>query len=274
MIVLITGASGGLGPVLARTLVDRGLTVYGTSRDPDSTEPDSPFPLLRMEITDDASVQACVDDVLEREGRIDVLIHCANEMFIGKTEEASVDEVRALFDTNVFGALRVFKQVLPSMIAQGSGTIVSMSSLGGLLAVPYMGAYTSSKFALEAFSEALYHEVKPHGIDVVIMQPVAMRIDRPAVGSHLHIVDGAPPDSFSRNVAGQMAADTETSKLTPEAVAQKIHQVITSEHKPLRVPMDRAKGVGLVKRFAPQSIVDRLIGGLMKSASSKGPGTF
>ena len=109
---------------------------------------------------------------------------------------------------------------------------------------------------------------------VVIMQPVAMQIERSAIGSHLHIVDGAAPDSFSRNVAGQMAADTAASKLTPEAVAQKIHQVITSEQKPLRVPMGRAKGISLVKRFAPQWVVDRLIGGLMKSASSKGPGSF
>lgn len=274
MIALIAGASGGLGPVLGRTFVDRGLSVYGTMRNPERLEGDSPFPLLPMDVTDDASVRDCVDEVLRREGRIDVLVNCANEMFIGKTEEAEVDDVRALYDINVFGALRVAKQVLPTMVAQGSGTIVSMSSLGGLLAVPYMGAYTSSKFALEALTEALYHEVKPHGIDVVIMQPVAMHIDRPAVGSHLRIVDGATADSFSHNVAAQMAADTDASKLTPELVAEKIHQVVTSKNKPLRVPMDRAKAVTLVKRVAPQSAIDRLIGGLMKSAAAKGPGSF
>jgi len=274
MIVLITGATGGLGPVLGRTLSDRGLTVYGTTRNPEGKEEGSPFPLLPMEITNEASIQACIEEVVKREGRIDVVINCANEMFIGKTEEESVDEVRSLYDTNVFGALRIARQVLPVMIEQGSGTIVNMSSLGGILAVPYMGAYTSSKFALEALTEALYHEVKPRGIDVVIMQPVAMRIDRPAVGSHLRIVDGAAPDSFSHNVAAQMAADTEESKLTPEMVSEKIYEVITSESKPLRVPMDRAKALTLVKRLAPQAVINRLLGGLMKSAAAKGPGSF
>jgi len=274
LIALITGASGGLGPVLGRTLCDRGLSVYGTSRNPERKQGGSPFPLLQMEITNDASVRACVDEVLAREGRIDVLIGCANKMIIGNTQETSVDEVRSLYDTNVFGALRVARQVLPTMLAQGSGTIVSMSSLGGVVAVPYMGAYTSSKFALEALSEALYHEVKPRGIDVVIMQPVAMKIDRPAVGSHLKIVDGAEPDSFSHNFAAQMAADTEASKLTPEMVAEKIYEVITSQNKPLRVPMDRAKALSIFKRVAPQAVIDRLIGSLMKGAAAKGPGTF
>ncbi len=274
MIVLISGASGGLGAVLGRTLRNQGLTVYGTTRTPEGKQEESSFPLLQMEITNEGSIQACIDTVLEREGRIDVVINCANEMFIGNTQEASLDEVRSLYDINVFGALRVARQVLPSMLEQGSGTIVNMSSLGGVLAVPYMGAYTSSKFALEALTEALYHEVKPHGVDVVIMQPVAMRIDRPAVGSHLRIVDGAAPDSFSHNVAAQMAADTEASKLTPEMVAEKIYKVITSKKKPLRVPMDRAKALNLIKRLVPQSIINRLIGGLMKSAASKGPGTF
>lgn len=274
MIVLMTGATGGLGPVLGRVLVERGLTVYGTCRDPEGKQEQSPFPLLAMEITSEDSIQGCIDEVVQREGRIDVVINCANEMFIGNTQEESVEEVRSLYDINVFGALRVARRVLPTMLDQGSGTIVHMSSLGGVLAVPYMGAYTSSKFALEALTEALYHEVKPRGIDVVIMQPVAMHMDRPAVGSHLRIVDGAAHDSFSHNVAAQMAADTEASKLTPEMASEKIYQVITSEKKPLRVPMDRAKVLTVVKRLAPQAVINRLIGGLMKSAASKGPGIF
>ncbi|MBW2446139.1 MAG: SDR family NAD(P)-dependent oxidoreductase [Deltaproteobacteria bacterium] len=274
MIVLITGASGGLGPVVGRTLVERGLTVYGTARTVEGRELPDSFPFLPMEITNEASIQACIDDLLEREGRIDAVVNCANEMFIGATLEASAEEVRALYDVNVFGPLRVARQVLPAMLTRGRGTIVNMSSLGGILAVPYMGAYTSSKFALEALTEALYHEVKPRGIDVVIMQPVAMRMDRPATGSHLRVVEGAASDSFSHNMAAQMAADTEASKLTPEAVAEKIHEVITSKNKPLRVPMDRAKVLTVVKRLAPQSIVNRLLGSLMKSAESIGPGTF
>jgi len=261
MIVLITGASGGLGRVLGRTLVEKGMTVYGTMRQPEGVE--ETFPILPMEITDSESVARCVKEVLAREGRIDVLINCVNQMFIGSVEEQTVEEVQSLYDTNVFGVLRVCKEVLPSMRAQGTGTIVNMSSLGGLLAVPYMSAYTSAKFALEAMTEALYHEVKADGVDVVILQPVAMKMDRPATGAHLTTVKGVTPDSRSHAMVARMAKDTAASPLSPEAVAEKIYAVITSDRKPLRVPMDKAKAVTLLKRVAPQSLIDRLVGGLL-----------
>jgi short-subunit dehydrogenase len=264
MIVLITGASGGFGSVLAATLAERGMKVYGTMRNPDATHGDRPFTALAMEVTDTESVENCVNEVLGREGRIDVLINCVNQMVIGSVEEQSVEEVRSLYDTNVFGVMRVCQRVLPAMRAQGGGTIVNMSSLGGLIAVPYMSAYTSAKFALEAFSEALYHEVKAEGIDVVIMQPVAMHMDRPATGGHLRLVDGVEGGSRSHAMLRRMTADTAASKLTPDKVADRVHQVICLDKKPLRVPMDKAKPLTLVKRLAPQSLIDKLVGGLLK----------
>jgi NAD(P)-dependent dehydrogenase (short-subunit alcohol dehydrogenase family) len=263
MVVLITGASGGFGGVLAEFLVKEGLTVYGTCRNPaDKTRAPS-FPMLSMEVTDESSVEKCILEVLEREGRIDVVVNCVNEMMIGTVEEQTVDEVKALYDTNVFGALRVCQQVLPAMRKQGSGLIVNMSSLGGLLAVPTMSAYTSAKFALEAMSEALYHELRGTGIDVVIMQPVAMAMDRPATGAHLHTVNNVAPGSMSLRMLNRMERDTAASSLTPEAVAKRVHALITSSKRPLRVPMDKAKGLSIVKRLAPQAVIDRLIGGLL-----------
>ncbi len=262
MVVLITGASGGLGQVLGRALVTKGFVVYGTQRKPVS-DLTSDFPMLTMEVGDPDSVAACIQHVVEREGRIDVVVNCVNQMFIGSVEEATVDEVRSLYETNVFGVLRICKAVLPVMRRQGEGTIVNMSSLGGLIAAPMMSAYTSAKFALEAMSEALYHEMRPHGIDVVIMQPVAMRMERPASGAHLRVVAGAGPDSRSHRMLDKMASDTAESGLTPEAVAEKIHQVIMRKKKPLRVPMDRARAITLVKRIAPQAVIDRLVDGLI-----------
>jgi len=262
MVVLITGASGGFGSVLGKLLASEGMTVYGTSRNP--SDENSEFPMLAMEVTDAESVARGVGEVVEREGRIDVLVNCVNEMFIGSVEEQTVEEVRGLYDTNVFGALQVCKAVLPVFRDQGGGTIVNMSSLGGLLAVPYMSAYTSAKFALEAMSEALYHEVKRDGIDVVIMQPVAMHMDRPATGAHLRTVANANSESASHQMVKKMAKDTAASKLTPEVVARRVHQVITSAKKPLRVPMDRAKPLSIVKRLAPQSVINRLMAGLVR----------
>jgi short-subunit dehydrogenase len=263
MIVLITGASGGFGRVLGETLVNRGMTVYGTMRTPGPDDQNLPFTMLPMEVTDSQSVRRCIDEVIEREGRIDVLVNCVNQMIIGSIEEQSVEEVRALYDTNLFGVLRICQHVIPAMRSQGSGTIVNMSSLGGILAVPYMSAYTSAKFALEAMSEAMYHELKPDNIDVVIMQPVAMKMDRPALGGHLNLVGGVSPASKSHKMLARMTKDTAASGLTPEAVAEKVYAVITSVKKPLRVPMDRARALSLVKRLAPQAVIDKLIGGLL-----------
>jgi len=108
--------------------------------------------------------------------------------------------------------------------------------------------------------------MKPHNIDVVIMQPVAMKMDRPATGGHLDIVSNVPQDSLTHRMVKRMAADSAASKLTPEMVSEKIYSVITSDKKPLRVPMDKAKAITLLKRFAPQSFIHKLVSGIMKGA--------
>ncbi len=263
MVVLITGASGGFGRVLGETLSKEGFRVYGTCRNPSALSGASPFPMLAMEVTDEASVRHAVGQVVEQEGRLDVVVNCVNEMMIGLVEEQSVDEVQHLYDTNVFGVLRVCQQVLPILRQQGSGLIVNMSSLGGLIAVPTMSAYTSAKFALEAMSEALHRELRGTGIDVVIMQPVAMHMDRPATGAHLHTVASVAEGSPSLRMVERMAKDTAESRLTPEMVAQRVLAVIRSSKRPLRVPMDRARPLSIVKRLAPQSLMDRMVAGLL-----------
>lgn len=269
MVVLVTGASGGFGSVLGEILVQAGLSVYGTSRRPGPGQQKASFPMLAMEVTDESSVGRCIAEIVEREGRIDVVVNCVNEMLIGTVEEQTADEVAALYDINVFGVLRICQQVLPVMRRQGSGLIVNMSSLGGLLAVPTMSAYTSSKFALEAMSEALHHELKGTAIDVVIMQPVAMAMDRPATGSHLHTVKNVEPGSPSLRMLERMTRDTAASKLTPEMVARRVLAVIQSSKRPLRVPMDKAKPLSILKRLAPQSVIDRLVSGLLPEASER-----
>ena len=263
MVILITGATGGLGQVLGSLLADKGETVYGTSRRPAERAGEVPFPLLPMDAHEQASVNTCFETLMAREGRVDVVINCVNEMIIGSVEETDVEEASRLYDTNVFGIMRICKAAARVMKSQGGGTIVNMSSLGGLLAVPLMSSYTSAKFALEAFSEAFYHEMSLHNVDVVIMQPVAMQMDRPETGHHLRLATGVGPGSQSQKMLKQMAADTAASNLTPQAVAEKIYQVIRQPRKPLRVPLDRAKGLEFLRRILPQVAINRMVRGLV-----------
>ncbi len=264
MVVLVAGASGGLGSVLAGMLKEKGMTVYGTCRNPSALDESYPFPFIAMDITDEDSVAAALSELVEKEGRIDAAVNCVNEMFIGSVAEASMPEVVGLYDTNVFGAMRLCRQLAPIMKAQADGgTIVIMSSLGGILAVPFMSSYTSAKFALEAFAEAFRHEVKNDNVRVSIMQPVAMHMERGDTGSHLRLVDAVQDGSLSNRMLRQMSKDTAASKLTPEIVSKRIIEIIESGETPLRVPMDRAKVLGKLKRFAPQAMLDKMVRGLV-----------
>lgn len=271
---LVCGASGGLGQVLARTLQDAGMTVRGTMRNPGrdpgrdagkSTDPG--IHMLPMDVLDDASVEACLAMAAREMGSLDVVINCVNEMMLGSVEETSAQELERVYAVNVQGYAAIARAAVPLMRQQGNGLLVSMSSLGGILAVPILGAYTSSKFALEALSEALYQELKGENIDVVIMQPVAMHMDRPDVGDHLKIAQAAGEESLTHAVARLMAKDTRESKLTPEIVSAEILKVIRSKKRKLRYPLDRAKVVSKIKRIAPQSMIDKLVGGLMEDAT-------
>ena len=263
--VLVCGASGGLGTVLARTLQDKGMTVRGTMRDPSkSTTPD--IDMLAMDVLNEQSVIDCLATAKEAMGSVDVVVNCVNEMVLGSVEETSRQELARVYDINVLGLASVARAAVPIMRAQGHGLIISMSSLGGLLAVPYLSAYTSSKFALETFSEALHHEVKADNIDVAIMQPVAMHMDRADVGDHLKVAAGASPASTTQAIVRMMAKDTRASKLTPEKVSLAIYDVIKSKKRKLRYPLDRARVLGKVKRIAPQSLINKMIDGLVRDA--------
>lgn len=172
-IVLITGTSSGFGQACARYLHRRGYRVFGTSRraPAEPTRDAQGFELLRMDVDDEASVRRAVDQVLQRAGRVDVAVNNAGFGLAGAVEDTSIAEARAQLETNFLGAVRVCRAVLGSMRAQGGGTIINVSSLGGLAGIPFQAFYSASKFALEGFSEALRLEVAPFGIRVVLVEP-------------------------------------------------------------------------------------------------------
>ncbi|HTQ04209.1 MAG TPA: SDR family NAD(P)-dependent oxidoreductase [Polyangiaceae bacterium] len=170
----MTGASSGIGAAIADELAGAGYRVFGTGRKASGQRP-SGVELVPLDVTLSDSVASCVDEVMRRAGRIDVLVNNAGYLLSGAIEDASLEEARAVFETNFFGIVRMVHAVLPSMRAAGSGKIINMSSLEGMVPVPFWGFYNASKFAVEGYTETLRLELEPLGIRVAMVEPGAIR---------------------------------------------------------------------------------------------------
>lgn len=173
-VVLVTGCSSGFGELAALEFADRGHRVVATMRRPGSSallasRPD--IEQIALDVCDDASVVAAIGAVIEREGRVDIVVNNAGIEVFGAVHLLSDDEVRRQFDTNVHGVVRVVRAVVPHMLGHGGGTIVNVGSVAGLVGAPYSGLYAASKHALEAISEAMHFELAQRGIRVRIVEP-------------------------------------------------------------------------------------------------------
>src|ERR1051325_8295719 len=174
-VAVVTGASSGIGAAAAQELAGAGFTVYGTSRTAAVGEERDGVVFLPLDVTDDESVADAVREVLGRSGRIDVLVNNAGLGITGAAEESSIEQTRALFDTNLFGAMRMTRAVLPQMREQGSGRIINVSSVLGLMPAPFGALYAATKHAIEGYSESLDHEVREYGGRVLLVEPAYTR---------------------------------------------------------------------------------------------------
>ena len=170
-VALVTGCSTGIGRAIATTLVRAGYAVVATARHPEELEGIGCAMALRLDVVDDASIDSAVKAVLERYGRIDVLVNNAGYAIRGAIEELDLDSVTRMFDVNVNGIVRMVRAIVPLMRAQGSGRIVNIGSIGGKLASPANGSYTATKYAVEALSDAMRWELAPFGIKVILIEP-------------------------------------------------------------------------------------------------------
>jgi len=168
-VILITGISSGFGKQTAALLAKKGHAVYGTVRKTPETDP--LVNLLQMDLLNLDSITSTVSTVVQREGRIDVLINNAGMHTGGSVETLPLEFVKMQMDTNFLGLVHLTREVLPVMRKQGSGTIINFGSIGGLMGLPFQGFYSASKFAIEGFSEALRMEVKQFNINVVVINP-------------------------------------------------------------------------------------------------------
>ncbi len=173
-VAIVTGASGGIGEATARALQAAGYRVFGTYRRPPATRV-AGVEYLACDVTSDESVQTAVGQVLAKAGRVDLLVNNAGVGLIAGAEESSLEQAKSLFDVNLFGVFRMTKAVLPTMRRQGSGRIVNISSVMGLIPAPFMALYAASKHALEGYSESLDHEIRASGVRVVLVEPAYTR---------------------------------------------------------------------------------------------------
>jgi NAD(P)-dependent dehydrogenase (short-subunit alcohol dehydrogenase family) len=256
-VVLITGASSGIGRATAELLSRRGYRVFGTSRSPASVAPISNVEMLALDVRDNASVEACVAAVLRQAGRIDVLINNAGYGMVGAVEETSLSEAQALFDTNLFGVLRMVRAVLPLMRRQGSGIVINTSSILGFLPGPFFGLYAGTKHALEAVSESLDHEVRGFGIRVVLIEPDITNTQFGANWSQTAQQIG----DYASGVKSAMAtiAGKIRKAAGPESVAAEILRAIEAPYQMRRPVGFNARLLSRLRRFMPAGPVDRSI---------------
>jgi NAD(P)-dependent dehydrogenase (short-subunit alcohol dehydrogenase family) len=236
----ITGTSQGFGRELVRAALQRGDSVVATSRNPQTVIAGFPNAAKRllpltMDLRDAAQVSNVVQEAVARFDRLDILVNNAGYGITGAVEEASEDEISAVYETNVFGLLRVTRAVLPQMRKQRSGHIVNLSSIGGLTGLPGWGIYNSTKFAVEGLSEALAAELAPLGIGVTIVEPGPFRTD--FLGGSLVKTANALPDYAGTAGKTRTSADERNGKQQgdPAAAADAIVQAVTSPNPPLHL---------------------------------------
>jgi short-subunit dehydrogenase len=170
-VVFVTGVSSGFGKVIAEYLYSKGFVVYGTSRKGNTSTKPFPYQVLKMDVKDSNSVSEAVSHIVKEQRSIDVLINNAGISISSSLEESSDEDIQNIMDTNLYGAMRTCRAVLPHMRKNKSGLIINIGSIAGLMGLPFMGLYSTSKFALEGFTESLSLEVQSFGIKVCIVEP-------------------------------------------------------------------------------------------------------
>jgi NAD(P)-dependent dehydrogenase (short-subunit alcohol dehydrogenase family) len=246
-VAVVTGASSGIGEAIARGLSAEGFQVYGTSRGA-AAPTASGIEHVTMDVCDDAAVADGIEWVLDEAGKIDVLVNNAGYLCAGAIEEVSLADAKAQCETNYFGALRATLAVLPGMRERKLGHIITVSSLAGLVPVPFWGHYNASKFAVEGLMETLRHEVRPFGIQIALVEPGNIKTSFYAQPP----ANGMAAYAEARGRAYDAIRGYESTAPGPEVVARKVVAIAQDPHPKLRNAVTRrAKQVRLQKWMLP-----------------------
>ena len=252
---LVTGVSSGIGREIARLLAQRGARVFGTVRNPKSAKPIPGVEIVRMDVTDDASVGEAIQGIVQKAGPVEVLVNNAGYGLTGALEETTLKEARDQFETNFFGVLRVTNAVLARMRQAGYGRIVNISSVVGFIPAPFMGMYTASKHAVEGYTETLDHEVRQFGVRAVLVQPFYTQ-------SNINQNEKTAQTSLEayavhRQRMHEVVANGVKHGDEPQLVAEAVWRAVTAKSPRLRYPVGKGVLLSRLRRFAPASVFDR-----------------
>lgn len=267
--VLITGASSGVGKIIAQALMENGYKVYGTSRKPIeagsqiayNTRNNKGFiEMITLDVRSGDSIKRAVEYVVKKEGKIDILINNAGFGIAGAIEDTSPEEAFEQFNTNFFGVLRMCRNIIPIMRMNKNGLIINISSVAGLISIPFQSMYSASKYALEAFSEALRIELKPFGINVVLIEPGDMKT---GFTSNRKVVKAANEnpiykEQFTKSL-NTMIKDEMTGS-SPGIVAKVVIKLLRKKKPPVRIAVGiKYKIIVFIKRLLPARFVEYVV---------------
>jgi NAD(P)-dependent dehydrogenase (short-subunit alcohol dehydrogenase family) len=252
---IVTGASSGIGKATAAALAQAGFTVFGTSRRAIENGPKQ-VTMLTCDVTDEESVKKLVSSVLARTARIDLLVNNAGIGLFAGAEESSIDQVRSLFDVNLFGVMRMTNAVLPSMRQNGGGHIINISSVLGFIPAPYSAHYAATKHALEGYSESLDHETRAFNVRVSLIEPAFAKsaFDQSALKAD------SPLKEYDKARAGVDALVQHAMTIgdPPEVVADTVVLAATASHPKRRYPAGKAaRQLSVLRRLVPAGMFDR-----------------
>lgn len=265
-VALVTGASSGMGESTAILLSKQGYKVYGAARRTEKMKAleANGVSVISLDITQDESIVKCVDTILKKEGRIDILINNAGYGSYGAVEDVSIEEARRQFEVNIFGLARLTQLILPSMRANKQGRIVNISSIGGKIYTPFGAWYHATKHALEGWSDCLRIETKPFGIDVVIVEPGGIKTPWGAIAAdHLKETSGKgayaeKANKTADNMAQMYASGKNLSE--PELLAKEIVKAATVKNPKTRYAKGYfAKPVLVMRKWFSDKLFDKMI---------------
>ncbi|MDI3242420.1 oxidoreductase [Arthrobacter sp. AL08] len=269
-VAFVTGASAGIGYETAWKLAARGFTVYAGARRVEKMAPLKAHgvSVVALDVTNEDSMTAAIEQVIAVHGRVDVLVNNAGYGSFGSLEEVELAEGRRQFDVNLFGLARMTQLVLPGMRAAGRGRIINVSSIGGKMYEPLGAWYHATKFAVEGLSDSLRVELKPHGINVSIIEPAGTQSEWGAIsGDSLLATSGRGPYMDQAKVVAAALASTEGSAMSTAAtvIADAIVHAATSPRPRTRYPVGKgARAILMLRRLLPDRAFDVVIWNIYK----------